>query len=408
MANRLLLKGMPLRCLDPAASHGRRATPPYGPWYAGEHWTAVCRSLTVKKDGGMPCTRRTFIQTAAAATGAMLWNAHAQESKPSIPPVSLPYRRGFNLLEKFMVHSNQRYLETDFEWIAELGFNFVRLPLDYRCWIEPGDWTKLREDVLKEIDEAVDFGRKHKIHVCLNFHRAPGYTVASPAEERVIWTDPEAQRVCAQHWAAFAQRYQGIPSTELSFNLFNEPAVVKAEFHRQVVEYMLEAIRKHDPQRLVMCDGRMWGRVPPEELLGLGVAAATRGYEPFTVTHYKAEWAGKWDDKPVPTYPLQEGNVLYDKDRLRTTMILPWQKLQAQGIPVMVGEFGAYNKTPHPVVLAWMKDDLSLWKEAGWGWALWNFRGSFGILDSDRADVQYEDWRGHKLDRAMLELLQNV
>jgi endoglucanase len=72
----------------------------------------------------------------------------------------------------------------------------------------------------------------------------------------------------------------------------------------------------------------------------------------------------------------------------------------------MVGEFGAYNKTPHKVVLAWMRDCLTVWKEMGWGWALWNFRGSFGILDSGRTDVAYEDWRGHKLDRAMLELLQ--
>ena len=32
--------------------------------------------------------------------------------------------------------------------------------------------------------------------------------------------------------------------------------------------------------------------------------------------------------------------------------------------------------------------------------------GSFGVLDSDREDVAYEDWRGHKLDRAMLDLLQ--
>jgi endoglucanase len=39
------------------------------------------------------------------------------------------------------------------------------------------------------------------------------------------------------------------------------------------------------------------------------------------------------------------------------------------------------------------------------GYALWNLRGSFGILDSDRADVAYEDWRGHRLDRALLDLL---
>jgi endoglucanase len=53
-----------------------------------------------------------------------------------------------------------------------------------------------------------------------------------------------------------------------------------------------------------------------------------------------------------------------------------------------------------------MRDSLSLWKEAGWGWALWNLRGSFGILDSSRKDVRYEDYHGHKLDREMLELLR--
>jgi endoglucanase len=52
-----------------------------------------------------------------------------------------------------------------------------------------------------------------------------------------------------------------------------------------------------------------------------------------------------------------------------------------------------------------MSDLLALWKEAGWGWSMWNLRGSFGIVDSGREDVAYEDFRGHKLDRRMLELL---
>jgi hypothetical protein len=44
---------------------------------------------------------------------------------------------------------------------------------------------------------------------------------------------------------------------------------------------------------------------------------------------------------------------------------------------------------------------------AGWGWALWNFRGEFGILDSEREDVEYEEFLGHKLDRELLSLLQS-
>jgi endoglucanase len=33
-------------------------------------------------------------------------------------------------------------------------------------------------------------------------------------------------------------------------------------------------------------------------------------------------------------------------------------------------------------------------------------RRGFGVLDSERADVQYEDFKGHKLDRKMLELVR--
>jgi hypothetical protein len=53
-----------------------------------------------------------------------------------------------------------------------------------------------------------------------------------------------------------------------------------------------------------------------------------------------------------------------------------------------------------------MEDCLGNWKKADMGWALWNLRGSFGPLDSNRADVAYENYKGHKLDREMLELLK--
>lgn len=51
-----------------------------------------------------------------------------------------------------------------------------------------------------------------------------------------------------------------------------------------------------------------------------------------------------------------------------------------------------------------MRDLTDLWREINWGWAMWNFRGDFGILDSGREE--YLDFRGHKLDSQMLELLQ--
>ena len=61
-----------------------------------------------------------------------------------------------------------------------------------------------------------------------------------------------------------------------------------------------------------------------------------------------------------------------------------------------------YRAAPHDVSLRWTEDYLSLWRDAGFGWAMWGLYGDFGILDSGRTDVVYEDFRGHKLDRALL------
>jgi endoglucanase len=327
---------------------------------------------------------------------------------PEPKPNKLPRWRGFNLLEMFMADQAERFREEDFAQIAELGFDFVRLPLDYRCWTDPKDWTRFREERLGWIDEAVKLGREHGVHVQLNFHRAPGYTVARPAEPKSLWTDAEAQDACALHWGQFAKRYRGLPSREVSFNLFNEPADVGPEPYSKVVARMVDEIRGHDRERLIVCDGRDYGTSPPEELAGQGVAAATRGYAPFHLTHYRASWVEGSDRWPEPTYPLKEGGTVWDKTTIQKEQIRPWKGLEAEGVGVMVGEFGAFNQTPHDVVLAWMRDCLAAWKTAGWGWALWNFRGGFGILDSGRADVSYENWRGHKLDRKMLELLQSA
>lgn len=337
--------------------------------------------------------------------------ARADEKRADLPePTSahLPRWRGFNLLEMFMVANEKPFREDDFAAISELGFNFVRLPLDYRCWAEKGDWTKFREEPLKQVDDAVKLGEKHGIHVQVSFHRAPGYTVAAPPEAKSLWTDAEAQDVCALHWSRFADRYKGIANKQVSFNLFNEPAKVDPVLHKKVVERMVRAIHDKDHNRLIVCDGRDYGNTPPTELLGLDVAAATRGYAPFHLTHYHATWvqgSDKWDK---PTYPIREGGALWDKARLEKQQIEPWKALESKGMGVMVGEFGSHNQTPHDVVLKWMRDCLSAWKAADWGWALWNFRGSFGIVDSGRSDVKYEDWHGRKLDRAMLELLQSA
>lgn len=388
--------------------------------------------------------RRRFIKTTAAAAvlGAAGISCKRQTATHS-DAASIPAWRGFNLLEKFIAaNHNDPFREEDFEMLADLGFNFVRLPMSYWCWSDPHDWKKMDEKILKEIDQAVEFGKQYGVHVNLCFHRAPGYSVDRSADEPfVLWTDEEAQQAFDYHWSHFAERYKGRPSKEISFNLVNEPATytnkrerpLTAEDYSRVVQRVVKAIRDVDPNRLIIADGLWWGRNPVSELADMNIVQSTRGYEPIQITHYHAGWvdgAMTWPEPKWPFVPESSTELRWSTDamnnfyletikswgvtpgmewnreRIRLQMIEPWKKLQQKGVGVHVGEFGAFSNTPHDVVLAWMNDLMSQWKAAGWGWAMWNFRGAFGILDSGRKDVEYEDYKGHKLDRKMVELIK--
>ncbi len=356
--------------------------------------------------------RRSFLTLTAAgslAAPALLAQPATTAREPSA--AKLPRWRGFNLLEKFSHRrdGDPAFRESDFQIMQEWGFDFARLPMSYQCWSDPDParWRVMDEAQLAHVDQAVDQGRKYGIHINLNLHRAPGYCVNPPKEPLDLWKDAEALDACAAHWAAFARRYRGRPNREVSFDLLNEPPDIPAETYVRVVKHLVAAIRAEDPNRLIIADGLRWGRDPVEGFVGLGIGQSTRGYDPMRVSHHKAGWVNGSDRWADPTWPLpEEGRPVWDKDRLRRERIAPWQALEKRGVGVHVGEWGTHNRTPHAVTLAWMRDQLELWQEAGWGWALWNLRGSFGVLDSGRTDVPYEDFRGHRLDRAMLELLR--
>jgi endoglucanase len=177
------------------------------------------------------------------------------------------------------------------------------------------------------------------------------------------------------------------------------------ESHAVVIRRAAAAIRAVDPRRLIIADGINWGNDSCPELADLGVAQSCRAYVPMGVSHYKAPWV-RGETYPEPKWP---GGWHYDGawDRAKLEAhYRQWADLKARGIGVHCGEGGAFKHTPHDVVLRWFRDVLEILTGHGIGCALWNFRGTFGILDSDRADVAYEDWRGHKLDRKFLELLQ--
>jgi endoglucanase len=135
-------------------------------------------------------------------------------------------------------------------------------------------------------------GDKYAVHINLCLHRAPGYCILDIMDEAFtgihvtrektnIFTDIPTRDAFAHQWAYFAKRYKGIRSEKLSLNLVNEPlnlngpaeiteltnagksaddahtelAARFAQQYGEVARSAIDAIRKQDPDRLIVTDG---------------------------------------------------------------------------------------------------------------------------------------------------------
>ncbi len=465
--------------------------------------------------------------------------------------------KGFNLLGKYDIGwSDPGFTVEEFIIVKDLGFNFVRLPLDYRTYTSAGNWDLFSEDEVAEIDDAVEWGKRYGVHVCISLHRAPGYCVnpaAVAANQNLdLWTNAKAQEAFVNHWAFFATRYKDVPYSELSFNLVNEPGDMDEGTYVKVMKKAIDKIQSINPDRVIFVDGLNYGR---DIVLSLksekNIIQAIHVYDPTTLTHYQASWvtgSGTW---PLPVWPMTdisqflfgpgksefysslvlEGTFLKDSEikinvqqvsiqstlqikldgteifkkaficgpsagedwsqivltqwgyqniskkdysvvlpasgtRLTITntegdwmtynkitirsaagelVIIPanttWgskqgtYKITSEGkitdvsgnpvvalgtlaknlklagdenIPVMVQEFGVYNKTPHEVTIAYLTDVVSVFNKNKVGYAMWNMIGTMGNINSERSDCVYEPYRGKLLDRRMTTIMQST
>jgi endoglucanase len=372
--------------------------------------------------------RRDFLRTTAVAL-ATLPLASTSAFHP-IKENPLPRWKGFNLLDFFSpdpAQSRPGTREEYLRWMQDWGFDFVRIPIAYPYYlsfdrsknISPEQVYNFDTQALDKIETLVDLAHKYGMHVSLNLHRAPGYCInAGFYEPYNLWRDKAAQDAFYHHWAMWAKRFKDVNKNKISFDLVNEPAMredmndqhsrqsaVPGDTYRQVALAALQAIRKEKPDAIVIADGNNVGNTVINEIIDLPISQSCRGYFPHQISHYKAPWANKDPDNlPEPKWPGKIGEKYFGREMLEQ-YYEPWIALSKKGIGVHCGECGCWNKTPHEVFLAWFGDLVGILKENKIGFGIWEFSGDFGVLNSRRSDVAYEDWYGQKLDRKMLELL---
>ncbi len=304
--------------------------------------------------------------------------------------------------------------EKALDFLSAYGFNFARVPLDYRFWTRDFDYFHPDESAFRAIDRYLEACKSRGIHFSLNLHRAPGFcTNRNDLERHNLWRDPIAQDAFMFLWETFAQRYRDVSSEWLSFDLINEPPNpgeygMNRQNHAGLIRRTVTAIRSIDPDRAITIDGLGGGYYAMPELADLDVTHSGRGYHPMPISHHQASWWAGHHKAPAPKYPgLRWQWRRWDRSTLKD-VYRPWCEVEQKGVTIHIGEFGCFNRTPEDIAICWLRDMLSIYREFGWGYALWNFQGPFGIIDHGRPGAKLEWIYGYQVDRTLLELvLQN-
>jgi len=285
-------------------------------------------------------------------------------------------RRGVNIIgydPLWRDPTKARFKARHFRIIKQGGFDFVRVVLqsfnhmdaqhrlDHK-WLEKLDWV-VREATAAGLSVILD---EHDFNLC---SEAP-----DACEPKLI-----------AFWSQIGERYRAAPGTVL-FELLNEPhAPLDASRWNAMLGKLIPLVRSTNPGRTLVIGPTRWNNL--EELPGLALPKDDRNiivtfhsYEPFRFTHQGAPWAADMvGAKGVPFTAADEARIRADYDKVGA-----WSK--ANDRPVLMGEFGAYEKSGTPVASR-ARYTATVRREAeahGFPWAYWQFDSDFVLYDIDR------------------------
>jgi len=268
--------------------------------------------------------------------------------------------------------------EKDFVLIKKAGFRSVRIPARWSAHADPRPPYLLHPEFLQRVDWVLDQARQHGLSVVLNTHHWEDFHQNPRAHA------PRLEAI----WVQIAEHYRDRPES-LVFEIFNEPHDMPAEIWNPIQLGVLRKIRNISPERVVILSSLDWSSVKglPELQLpkkDAAVLATFHYYAPYPFTHQGAHWAkdsDRWlgtrwrDEKPEREAIQKDFQTAAD-----------WWK--QHGIPVYLGEFGAFEKAPMEDRVLWTRRVARTAEQLGLPWCYWEFRSHFGVYHREK-----NEWR---------------
>lgn len=140
---------------------------------------------------------------------------------------------------------------SDIQQIKGFGWNCVRVPMDYRLFIDKASGKPITTNFVY-IDNLLTWCKSNGVYVILDMHSVPG----SPYywNTNNVFTSSTNQAVLANAWTAIAKRYAANPVVA-AYDLMNEPVSNGDTRLRDVQVNLTKAIRKVDSNHLIFAEG---------------------------------------------------------------------------------------------------------------------------------------------------------
>lgn len=294
------------------------------------------------------------------------------------------------------------FTEDDVKYIAGLGFDHIRLPVDEeQLWDEEGN---KEAEAFGLMHQAIGWSRDAGMRVVVDLHilRSHHFNLA----EKPLWTDPAEQDKFVQLWKQLSEELSVYPDSLVAYELMNEAVADDPEDWNRLLARGIAAVRETEPNRKIVIGSNMWQSVSTFKDLNIpedkNLILSFHFYNPFVFTHYTASWTPIGKYTGTVTYPgrvvdesqleglepelrkMVEGSGgVYTIDSIRSQMSAPIEFAKAKGLPLYCGEWGALPSVPEDARLRWYTDMRQVLEEKGIAWANWDYKGSFGFFRKD-------------------------
>ncbi len=222
------------------------------------------------------------------------------------------------------------WTDKDAEFYASVNMNCLRVPFNYRHFLDDSDLGKIKPEGFRLIDRVVNSCSKDGIYTILDLHTAPGgqnqdWHCDSGIQKALFWDFDYFQEVVLNLWREVAAHYKDNPWVA-GYNPLNEPADPE---HSRLIKFydkVERAIREVDPNHMLFLDGNTYAadfRHFPKEAYPNSVYAI-HDYSNFGFPKASEEYTGT-------TVQLEKVKAQYDRKV---------EYMKELNVPVWNGEWG--------------------------------------------------------------------